>query len=330
MTYTVGIIGAGAWGIALSEVVYRKGYETILWCRNSDKTHQLNKTLQTPYLPHILLSSGLQRTSQLEPFQKTNLVLWALPAQTICEVLPLFKNYLNPTIPIILCSKGIHQQQKKLLSSIVQSLLPNPIAVLSGPNFAIEVAQHLPAAATLACHSLKTANNICKILKQPTFRLYASQDVIGVQVAGAVKNVLAIACGIVYGKKLGLNALSALITRGLAEMRRLGVAMGGKAETFMGLSAVGDLTLTCTSELSRNMSLGKALGQALSLSDALSQRKGVAEGYHTSQIIDELATMYQVRMPICSMVKKFLCEEVDINYAIEGILNSQEALDELT
>ncbi|OHC73689.1 MAG: glycerol-3-phosphate acyltransferase, partial [Rhodospirillales bacterium RIFCSPLOWO2_01_FULL_65_14] len=232
------------------------------------------------------------------------------------------KGALKPGRPVVICAKGIEQETFALMSEIVEATLPGtPLAVLSGPTFAIEVARDLPTGVTLACKDDKTGKALADMLSTPRFRIYRTDDVVGVEIGGAVKNVIAIGCGIVEGRRMGENARAALITRGLAEMARLGHAKGARPETLMGLSGIGDLTLTCNAMQSRNFSLGVALGGGEALADVVGQRASVAEGVFTAASVTGLARRLGVDMPICLAIDGIINHFADIDATIGGLLS---------
>ncbi len=318
-----GILGAGAWGTALAQTLARAGRDVTLWAHApalADAMRQLRSNVT--YLPGIALDAKIRPTSSLTELQDCNAWLIAVPAQhvrTICHRL-VDAAALLPG-PVILTSKGIEQNTGALLGDIVALELPqHPVAILSGPSFATEVANGLPAALTLAVKDAALGNALIKSMATPAFRLYLTDDVIGAQIGGAIKNVLAIACGITAGRAMGENARAAIVTRGLAEIIRLGIAAGGRPETLMGLSGVGDLVLTCSSMQSRNMSLGLALGQGKALADILAARSTVAEGVTTAAAALALAQKYGVDMPIITAVNAVLSQNADIDAMITGLL----------
>jgi len=229
--------------------------------------------------------------------------------------------HLAGDVPVVLCSKGIEQASGALMTDVLAQEMPGrPFAVLSGPTFAAETARGLPSAVTLAATDAALAERVARALGQPTFRPYVSSDPVGAEIGGAVKNVLAIACGIVEGRQLGENARAALITRGMAEMLRFGLARGGRAETLMGLSGLGDLILTCSSRQSRNMSLGAALGEGRTMAEVLAERNSVAEGVHTASILARLAADQGIDMPIVTTVDRILNQALDVDEAIQGLI----------
>ena len=257
-----GVIGGGAWGTALAQVCARAGLDTVLWAREGDVVASVNTSHEnTSFLPGVALETGIRATGDFADLAGVDLVLAVAPAQHLRSTLTAFATHAHDGLPILLCSKGVEQGSLKLMTEVLAETLPQAApAVLSGPSFAGEVARGLPTAVTLACPDEDCARNLSEAIATPTFRPYFATDMIGAEAGGAVKNVLAIACGIVEGRGLGRSAHAALITRGFAELTRLAVALGGEAATVAGLCGLGDLVLTCSSPQSRNMSVGLALG----------------------------------------------------------------------
>ncbi len=318
----IGIIGGGAWGTALAVAANRAGREVILWAREPEVVEAIaRRHVNELFLPGIPLDPAIQATDKVEQAIDVDVVLLVAPAQHIRAVCREVASIWRPDLPAIICAKGIEQKTLELMSTVLEETLPQaPIAVLSGPTFAIEVARGSPTAVTLACADADLGQALLKTIGTSTFRPYYSDDVIGAQVGGAVKNVLAIACGVVAGRELGDNARAALITRGLAEIVRLAEAMGAKRETLMGLSGLGDLILTANSMQSRNMSLGAALGRGEKLDEILGKRKSVAEGVHSAVAVMGLAARYQAEMPICAAVDALINQGADIDTTIQGLL----------
>ncbi len=318
----IGVIGGGAWGTALSTLARRNGLEVCLWAREAEVVEAVNREHRNEwFLPGVELDPGIRATADVAEACRAEAVLLAIPAQHTRAVAEALAPGLGAAVPVVLCAKGFEQSSGELTSEIAAETMPeNPLAVLSGPTFAVEVAQGLPTAATLACADRDHAEALQRALGGPTFRPYLSEDVRGAQIGGAVKNVLAIACGIVAGRRLGENAAAALITRGMAEMLRLGVAMDARAETLMGLSGMGDLVLTATSTRSRNTALGKALGEGKSLADYLDGRRSVAEGVWTAAALTRRAEGLGIDMPIAAAVDDIVNHGASIDSTIEGML----------
>jgi glycerol-3-phosphate dehydrogenase (NAD(P)+) len=320
----IAIIGGGAWGTALGCVARRAGHEATLWVREQDVVDAINAGKGNPiFLPGIALEPGITATSDMAAaLAGADAVLLVAPSQFLRAVATSMRPHLKSGTPVVLCAKGIEHDTLALMTEAAQAALPDsPIAVLSGPTFAREVAQGLPTAVTLACADTTLGQSLVELIGIPLFRPYLSDDPVGAEIGGAVKNVLAIACGIVTGKKLGDNTRAALITRGLAEMARLGVAKGGKPETLMGLSGLGDLTLTCNGPQSRNMSLGIALGEGRALKDIMAERQSIAEGVFSAASVVALAAKLGVEMPICAAVDQVINHGADIERAIAGLLS---------
>jgi glycerol-3-phosphate dehydrogenase (NAD(P)+) len=320
----IAIIGGGAWGTALACVARRAGHEATLWVREQEVVDAINAGEGNPiFLPDIELEPGIAATSDMAAaLNGADAVLLVAPSQFLRVVATSMRPHLESGTPVVLCAKGIEHDTLALMTEAAAAALPDsPIAVLSGPTFAREVAQGLPTAVTLACADVALGEKLVELIGIPLFRPYLSDDPVGAEIGGAVKNVLAIACGIVTGKKLGDNTRAALITRGLAEMARLGVAKGGKPETLMGLSGLGDLTLTCNGPQSRNMSLGIALGEGRALTDVLAERKSIAEGVFSAASVVALAAKLGVEMPICAAVDQVINHGADIEREIAGLLS---------
>ena len=316
------VIGAGAWGTALAITARKAGNDVVLWTRHGAHADLLNTEKSNfAYLPNIPLASGITATSDIQHAAQSDIILLVTPAQHARETLYKLKPEIESETALVMCSKGIEQESGRLMSEIMEEIAPsNPHAILSGPNFAAEIARGLPAAATLACRHRELGESLVKAIGLPTFRPYLTDDVIGAQIGGAVKNVLAIACGLVAGGRLGENARAALITRGMAEILRLGEKLGARAETLMGLSGFGDLILCCTSQTSRNFSLGAALGQGDILEEILQERTAVTEGVYTASAICKLAEKFGIEMPICAAVNEILNGGTAVSSAIEDLL----------
>jgi glycerol-3-phosphate dehydrogenase (NAD(P)+) len=317
------VIGAGAWGTALAMVARRAGCDVAVWARSAAIAEAIDQRHENPvYLPSLALDPAIAATADLgTTVAGADAALLVVPAQFLREALVRFGTHLPATLPLLLCAKGIETGSLKTMAELVAELRPQtPFAVLSGPTFAAEVTRDLPTAVVIATTDSALAEFFAAALGHPRFRPYASEDVTGVELGGAVKNVLAIACGILDGLRLGDNARAALITRGLAEMTRLGQAKGARPETFAGLSGLGDLVLTCCGGLSRNHALGVALGQGTSLDTALAGRRSVVEGVASAASIAALATSLKVEMPIVSAVDAVLHRGMAIAPMIEALL----------
>jgi glycerol-3-phosphate dehydrogenase (NAD(P)+) len=320
---TVGVIGAGAWGTALAEVCARAGREVVLWAREPEVRQQVAERRENAlFLPGVPLSDRITVTGDFAALAACDFVLAVPPAQFVRDTLLPFAYYAPEGLPVVLCAKGIEQGSLKLMTEVLAECLPKARpAVLSGPSFAAEVSRGLPTAVTLACGDVALGQQLAEAIAGPAFRPYLSDDMIGAEAGGAVKNVLAIACGVVEGLKLGRSAHAALITRGFAEMTRLAVAKGAKPETMAGLCGLGDLVLTCSSPQSRNMSVGLALGSGKSLEQALAGKLSVAEGVASAPAVRDLARRLKVEMPICEAVAAVLGGEITLNKAIDGLLS---------
>ena len=318
-----GVIGGGAWGTALAQVCARAGLETTLWARETEVVASVNAAHENSlFLPGVALDAGIRATGDLADLAASDLVLAVTPAQHLRATLTAFAPHVRDGLPILLCAKGVEQGSLKLMTEVLAETIPQAApAVLSGPSFAGEVARGLPTAVTLACPDEGRAQALAEAIATLTFRPYFATDMIGAEAGGAVKNVLAIACGIVEGRGLGRSAHAAVITRGFAELTRLAVALGGEAETVAGLCGLGDLVLTCSSPQSRNMSVGLALGAGQSLEAALAGKLSVAEGVASAPAVRALAEKLGVDTPICAAVAAVLAGEISVDDAIRGLLS---------
>jgi glycerol-3-phosphate dehydrogenase (NAD(P)+) len=317
------IIGGGAWGTALGIVARRAGSIPVLWARDRDVVSTINRRHENPFfLPGITLDPDITATSDIDAVMAgAEAALLVVPAQFLRSLIYAIRPAMPDGLPVLQCAKGIEAGSFKTMSEIAAELLPNsPFAVLSGPTFAAEVAGDLPTAVTIAAHDAALARAFVAALGSNRFRPYQSDDPRGAEIGGAVKNVLAIACGTVLGRGLGDNARASLITRGLAEMIRLGLAKGGRAETFRGLSGLGDLVLTCSAAQSRNFTLGLALGRGEKLDAALSGRRSVIEGVATASAVAGLAKQLGIEMPISEAVEAVLHRGASIDATIDGLL----------
>jgi glycerol-3-phosphate dehydrogenase (NAD(P)+) len=316
------IVGAGAWGTALAQTLALAGHKIVIWAHEHETVQAINGDHANPvFLPGIALAPAIRATSALDEATDADLLLLAPPAQHLRALAASLASSPAGTLPAVICAKGIEVKSGALLTEIVAESLPAaPLAVLSGPTFAAEVARGLPTAVTLACRDAALGQRLVAALGSRGFRPYLADDPVGAEIGGAVKNVMAIACGIVLGRGLGENARAAIITRGLAEMVRLALAKGGKPATLMGLSGLGDLTLTCTSAQSRNFSLGLALGQGGTLEAVLAGRASVAEGVTSAPATVALAAQLGIDMPIAAAVDSILHRGAAIDAVIAALL----------
>jgi glycerol-3-phosphate dehydrogenase (NAD(P)+) len=315
----VGVIGGGAWGTALAQVAALGG-DTLLWSREPEVAEQITATRENKlFLPGVTLSDGIRPTTDLTALAECEIWLVVTPAQHMRAILAA----APPTSgAVVLCSKGIEEQSGQLLHQVARDACPEAsVMVLSGPTFAHEVAAGLPTALTLAADDESDAEAVRARLARPAFRIYLSDDVAGAEVGGAVKNVLAIACGVVEGRRLGQNARAALIARGFAEMTRFGLARGARAETLAGLSGLGDLVLTCSSTSSRNFSLGKGLGEGRPAAELMADRRTVAEGAFTAPVLRRLAEEEGIDMPIVAAVDDLLTGRAGVDEVLERLLS---------
>lgn len=319
---SVGIIGTGAWGTALAVAAQRAGRDVVLWGYERETVDEINHQHSNHiYLPGVPLDRQIRATAKVAEVAAADLLLMVVPSQFFRNVAGEFTRHVGET-PVIICTKGFEEDTGKLMSDVVAEALPQAIpGVLAGPSFASEIARGLPAALTLAARDEVVGLRVANALGSRSLRLYWSDDLLGAQLGGAVKNVLAIASGIVTGRGLGSNAQAGLMTRGFAELMRFGTAMGARPETLMGLSGLGDLILTCSSEQSRNMSLGKALGEGKALSDILGARKSVSEGAYSAAAAVSRAKQMGVELPICEAVRAILAGEVEVDAAIAAVLS---------
>ncbi|HEX3676452.1 MAG TPA: NAD(P)H-dependent glycerol-3-phosphate dehydrogenase [Sphingomicrobium sp.] len=316
----LGIIGGGAWGTALAQVASADSRETLIWAMESEVVRSINERHENPaFLPGVRLNDSVRATGDIGEVRDRDALLVVTPAQ---HMRGLLEQAPVADKPLILCAKGIEEQSGRLLHQIAIEACPGaPIAVLSGPTFAHEVAKGLPTAVTLAAQDLGLAERLRDRIARPTFRIYVSDDVAGAEIGGAVKNVLAIACGVVEGRSLGQNARAALIARGFAELRRFGLAFGAKLETLSGLAGLGDLILTCSSTSSRNYSLGLGIGQGRAAAELLSNRKTVAEGAFTAPVLARLAREKGVEMPIVDAVEALVSGRSNVDEVLDGLLS---------
>ncbi|MEP0521643.1 MAG: NAD(P)H-dependent glycerol-3-phosphate dehydrogenase [Hyphomicrobiales bacterium] len=320
----IGVVGAGAWGTALAMAAINAGAKTKIWGRDAETIKSINNQNEnTRYLPNAKLPSQLVAVEALADLDRCDILMMVIPTQQLRNVyLDLIYSWPENK-PIILCAKGIEQSTGRLPAEIIHSVRANQvIAVLSGPSFAADVVAGKPTAVTLASDKLERSQFLCEQLASPLFRPYASDDLVGVEIGGALKNVTAVCCGIAAGRGLGASAGAALMARGFSELVRYGVAHDARAETFMGLSGFGDLVLTCSSQQSRNFSFGYGLGAGtLHLNDALEGRVPLAEGVFTAQIAAQIARSKNLDLPILQTVSDILHGHIEIEAAIRRLLD---------
>jgi len=325
----IGVIGAGSWGTTLANLLASKGYRVTLWVYEEQLLNILLRTqCNSWYLPGVQLQKTLHFTADLkEAVTKKQVVLWVTPVKAFRELFCRALPFLEKEIIHVSASKGIEPSSLQTISQIVRSLMPRErkqsLCILSGPSFASEVARNMPTAVVIASRDQNAAETVQKIMATPFFRTYTSDDVIGVELGGALKNVVALAAGIVEGLGLGNNTRAALITRGLAEIIRLGNAMGAQPLTFAGLSGIGDLVLTCTSTQSRNYSVGKELGCGKKLKDILNGMQVVVEGVATAQAANALSARQGIDMPIVQEIYRVLFENKQPLQALQELMGRE-------
>ena len=312
----VAVIGAGAWGTALAGAAARAGRSVTLYARSAASVARMRATHENIRLPGVRLESGIEITGDIAQAARADVILIATPAQSLREAVSAIAPHLKPSSPVVATAKGIERGTHQFMTEVIAEAAPNAVpAILSGPSFADDVARGLPTAVTLATMDETLAAALVQALGSPTFRPYHTTDVRGVEIGGAAKNVLAIAAGIVVGRKLGASAQAALTTRGFSELARLGRACGARAETLVGLSGLGDLILTCSSLQSRNFALGAALGRG----EPPPSGK-LAEGQFTAPVLAELAASQGVDMPVSNAVAAILAGRITIDAAIDALL----------
>jgi glycerol-3-phosphate dehydrogenase (NAD(P)+) len=317
----IGIAGAGAWGTALANAAAIAGNDVVLWMRSPEQALALAAARSNErFLPGVKLHDRIRPTAALADLAAARAVLLVTPAQTTREMTAALSSVLPAASPLVLCAKGIERESQTFLCDVVEEVRPgSPVAVLSGPSFADDVARGLPTAVTLACRDAALAEDLATALSGPTLRVYHRGDVRGVEIGGAAKNVLAIACGAVAGKGLGESAKAALIARGFAELLRFARAYGGEPETLMGLSGLGDLVLTCSSAHSRNFAFGQRLGQGMSVEEAAGGK--LVEGAATAGALVALARVKSIDMPIAEAVDRVLSGAWTLDQAVDGLMN---------
>ncbi|PIP36092.1 MAG: glycerol-3-phosphate dehydrogenase [Desulfobacterales bacterium CG07_land_8_20_14_0_80_52_14] len=325
----VGVVGGGSWGTAIANLLALKGFRIDWWIYEAEVREQIRQFRENRvFLPGVLLSRNALPTHDLgQAIQGKDVVVVVVPSHFLRDVACRMADFVEEKTLFVSASKGIENETHFTMSAVLQASLnhlpKDRIAALSGPTFAVEVARQVPSVATVASTDPKTAFFVQHVLATPFFRVYTSNDVVGVELCGALKNVIAIASGIVDGLNLGLNTRAALITRGLAEMRRLGRALGADPDTFTGLAGVGDLILTCTGDLSRNHTVGKKIGEGMKLSEILSGMRMVAEGVKTANSVYKLSERLGVEMPICGEVYRILYEDASPSEALHRLMTRE-------
>ncbi|MCB1533965.1 MAG: NAD(P)-dependent glycerol-3-phosphate dehydrogenase [Rhodoblastus sp.] len=320
MSAPIVVLGAGAFGTALANLAARNGAHVILWARDAGHVEDMRRTRENARrLPGVKLAETIEPNANIARVGDAKIFLAATPAQALRDVARAAAPFVRNGADWLICAKGVERGTHAFLSDVVATELPGGVAsILSGPSFAEDIAAGLPTAITLASPDVERAERLGRLLDSPTFRLYRSTDVRGAEIGGAAKNVLAIACGIAAGRKLGASAVAALTARGFAELSRFGRAFGARPETLMGLSGLGDLVLTCSSLQSRNFAFGHALGRGLGLSEAAGGK--LAEGAFTARALVELAAERNVEMPISAVVDAIVSDQMSIDAAIESLL----------
>jgi glycerol-3-phosphate dehydrogenase (NAD(P)+) len=322
----IGVVGAGSWGTALANLLGCKGYLLDLWVFEPDVCRQIAKQHENKvYLPGITLSPNLRPTNDLEAVVSgKDLVLVVVPSHVMRETTQRMAQAIGPQTIVVSASKGIENESHLTMSGVILETLPglgdDRLAVISGPSFAREVVRKAPTVVTAASRCLATAEKVQHVFATPYFRVYSNQDMMGVELGGAVKNVIAIAAGVIDGLGLGLNTRAALITRGLVEIQRLGKRLGADQRTLAGIAGVGDLILTCTGDLSRNHTVGKKIGEGLKLDDILSEMRMVAEGVKTAKSVYNLSRKVDVEMPICREMYRILYEAASPQEAVYRLM----------
>lgn len=317
------VIGAGAWGTALANLLSENGHETTLWAYEADVAESVNTASENRrFLAGVPLHSALRASAVMDQAcTGAELVVFAPPSHVLRNVVASASRWIGGGVPVVVATKGIERETLALMTEVAAAGLPGrPIVALSGPSFALEVANHLPTAIVAASVDAAAAKHVQATFSTSAFRVYTQRDVTGVELAGAVKNVMAVATGIADGLQLGFNARAALITRGLAEMTRLGVRLGAEPATFAGLAGIGDLVLTCTGSLSRNRSVGLEIGRGATLSEVLHGRETVAEGVTTTESAKALAAREGIDMPIVSAVHRVLYDRQPARWALVELM----------
>ena len=319
---SIGVVGAGAWGTALATAAARAGRDVVIWARDAKTVDDINRHHENRMrLPGIALNERIAATRTLADACRADAIILAVPAQAVRAVGTEMAGFVAQNCPVVVAAKGLERGSEAFMTDVLSEVLPQAsAAVLSGPSFASDVAHGLPTAVTLACADPDVCSALVDAIGHTSFRPYQSDDLTGVQVGGALKNVLAIACGVVVGKALGASAQAALVARSFAELTRFGQALGARQETLAGLSGLGDLVLTATSAQSRNYTFGVALGRGDTVEEMLGARKPVTEGVWTAAAVVGRSRALGIEMPICEAVAAVVAGKLDVDAAIEGLL----------
>ncbi|MFP4456516.1 MAG: NAD(P)H-dependent glycerol-3-phosphate dehydrogenase [Clostridia bacterium] len=323
----VAVIGAGGWGSGITTVLAENFSEVHIWAREIEVCNQINEDhINKMYLPNVKLSENVKAFNDIEKTANDkDLIIFALPSEYLSATAKTLRGKISSNATLVNIGKGFDPKTNKRLSEVLSDYFPeNPIAVLSGPNHAEETGNKVPSATVVASNNKEIALNVQNAFMTPFFRVYTSKDVIGVEVGGALKNIIALATGVLDGIGLGDNTRAALMTRGLTEIRRLGLSMGARSVTFSGLSGIGDLIVTCTSMHSRNRRCGIAIGEGVKLKDYLANTNMVVEGVSACNIAYELSQQYDVRMPITETLYKILHDKIDVNDAVEHLMTGDK------
>ena len=322
MSLNIAIVGGGSWATTVGHLTAHNA-PTTLWARNPETVDEINQDhTNLQYLPGAVLHQNLKASNSLEEaVRQADVIVMGVPAQSTRQVLSDAKPYIRPWVPIVSLSKGLERGSKMRMTEIIEEIMPgHPAGVLTGPNLAKEIAVGQAAASVIAMVDDSISEALQSVFRTGLFRVYTNDDVVGCELGGALKNIIAISTGMGDGAGAGENTRSAIITRGLAEITRLGVAMGGRPETFAGLTGMGDLVVTCSSAKSRNRTVGFALGQGRTLDDIISEMNEVAEGVKSAPAVMELANEYGIEMPIATEVYKVLYEGSTVRQAFRGLL----------
>ena len=319
----IGVMGGGAWGTTVAKLLSDKNSNVLLWAKETQVKKDIEKTrINKTYLNKIKLNKSLKITNQLEDLSELDILFVVIPTQYIQATLKPLKRIIKKNCILVNCAKGIDIKSTSLISEVINKTLPsNRLAIMSGPNFALEIALGKPTATLIAAQKISDAKYIANLISSKTFRPYLSNDIIGAQICGAMKNVYAIGCGIIVGKNFGENAVASVIARSFAEIKSVGKKLGAQPETLSGLSGLGDLFLTCSSKKSRNFSLGFDLAKGKKLENLLRNKKTIAEGAYTVKAIKKLGKKLKLSLPLNDAIYKILYQNKNINNTISELLN---------